>query len=142
MIGIIVTGHGKFAQGLTTALELVLGKQEMYIDVNFPSGDTATQLEENMTKAIDEFKECENIVVFADLLSGSPFNTVVMKAIQDERIKVVYGVNFGMLVEAVMNRNMGTGADEIVDKAVETGKTQIGVFNADTVKDSDDDDAL
>lgn len=139
MIGIIVTGHGNFAKGITTALEVVLGKQEMYIDVNFPSGDTATQLEENMTRAINEFENCENIVVFADLLSGSPFNTAIMQAMRDDRIKVVYGVNFGMLVEAVMNRNIGTDIEELVEKAVETGKNQVGIFNADAVKDSDDD---
>lgn len=138
MIGIIVTGHGNLAQGLTSALELILGKQEMYIDVNFPSGDTAIQLEENIGKAIDGFKSYESIVVFADLLSGSPFNTTVIKAIQDKRIRVIYGVNLGMLVEAVMNRNIGVSVDELVNSAVQTGKTQIGVFNAADVKDTDD----
>lgn len=140
MIGIIVTGHGIFAKGITTALDLVLGKQEMYIDVNFPIGDTITELEENMMKAINKLESCENIVIFADLLSGSPFNTAIMKAMQDERIKVIYGVNFGMLVEAVMNRNTGVDFNELVNKAIETGRNQIGVFNADDVKESDDDE--
>ena len=139
MIGLIVTGHGHFASGLTTGLEVVLGKQEMYINVDFPSGDTATELEANMTKAMNALEDCENIVVFADLLSGSPFNAAIMKAMKDERIKVVYGVNFGMLVEAVMNRNTGMDFNGIVKNAVETGKNQIGVFNANAVQgDSDD----
>ncbi len=140
MTGIIVTGHGTFARGITTALELVLGKQESYIDVNFPSGDTAVELEGNMTAAIDKLEGCENIVIFADLLSGSPFNTAIMKAMKDERIKVVYGVNFGMLVEAVMERNNGKDADDIAGNAVETGKSQIGVFNPNIVRDDEDDD--
>lgn len=140
MIGIIVTGHGNFAEGITTALELVLGKQEMYLDVNFPAGDTAVELEKNMTNAINKFENCEHIIVFADVLSGSPFNTAIMKAMQDERMKVIYGVNFGMLMEAVMNRNTGMEFNEIVSNAVRTGKSQIGVFNADAVKDADDDE--
>lgn len=140
MIGIIVTGHGVFARGITTALELVLGKQEAYIDVNFPSEDTATELEANITNAINSLESSENIIVFADLLSGSPFNTAVMKAMKDERIKVIYGVNFGMLVEAVMNRNMGMEVNKIVSNAIETGKSQIGVFSANAVEDSDDDE--
>lgn len=140
MIGIIVTGHGIFAKGITTALELVLGKQEMYIDVDFPAGDTSTELGENITKAINKLENCENIVIFADLLSGSPFNTAIMEAMKDERIKVVYGVNFGMLIEAVMNRNTGVDFNELVNKAIEAGKNQIGVFNADDVKDTNDDE--
>jgi len=139
MIGIIVTGHGNFAGGITTALELVLGKQERYIDVDFPIGDTAVELEQNMTEAVDKLENCRNIVVFADLLSGSPFNTAIMKAMQDERIKVIYGVNLGMLIEAVMNRNTGVDFNELVNRAIETGRSQIGVFDADTVKDNDDD---
>lgn len=143
MIGIIVTGHGIFAKGITTALELVLGKQEAYIDVNFPSGDTATELEASITNAINILEGCESIIVFADLLSGSPFNTAVMKAIKDDRIKVIYGVNFGMLIEAVMNRNMGMDINEIVKVAIDTGKNQIGVFNPNAVQDQDiDDDEL
>ncbi|KYC73249.1 hypothetical protein [Heyndrickxia coagulans] len=48
MIGIIVTGHGEFATGITSALELVLGKQESYVCVNFPNGDTAVELEKKL----------------------------------------------------------------------------------------------
>ena len=30
MIGILVTGHGNFATGITSSLELIAGKQENY----------------------------------------------------------------------------------------------------------------
>lgn len=129
MIGIIVTGHGNFATGITSALEAIMGKQEQYINVDFPREDTATELKENIANAIDKLKSCDNIIVFADLLSGSPFNTAIMKAMEDERIKVIYGVNLGMLVEAIMNRNKGIDFNEIVKNAVETGKSQVGLFD-------------
>lgn len=137
MIGIIVTGHGNFATGITSALETIMGKQEQYINVDFPREDTATELKENIANAIDELKNCDNIIVFADLLSGSPFNTAIMKAMEDERIKVIYGVNLGMLVEAVMNRNKGTDFNEIVKNAVETGKSQVGLFDAKNIEKSE-----
>lgn len=142
MIGIIVTGHGNFATGITSALETIMGKQEQYINVDFPRGDTATELKENISKAIGKLEKCKNIVVFADLLSGSPFNTAIMKAMKDERIKVIYGVNLGMLVEAVMNRNKGMNFNEIVVNAVKTGKSQVGAFDAKNVVMSENDDEL
>lgn len=52
MIGILVTGHGRFATGITSALELVLGKQEWFEAVDFPDGDTKTELERNMDEAL------------------------------------------------------------------------------------------
>ncbi|KYC73250.1 PTS sugar transporter subunit IIA [Heyndrickxia coagulans] len=79
------------------------------------------------------------MIVFADLLSGSPFNTAIMKAMKDDRIKVIYGVNLGMLIEAVMNRNMGTSVDEIVQNALANGKNQIGVFKTEAAGNIDDD---
>ena len=45
MTGIIVCGHGHFAKGLTSALHLIMGEQDNYIAVDFPSGDTKTELE-------------------------------------------------------------------------------------------------
>ena len=35
MIGLIVTGHGKFGTGLTTSVELVAGPQQNYVAVDF-----------------------------------------------------------------------------------------------------------
>lgn len=45
--------------------------------------------------------------MFCDLLSGSPFNTIVPESMKDRRIKVVYGTNLAMLIETLMERNIG-----------------------------------
>ena len=39
MIGIIVAGHGNFASGITSMLELVVGKPENYEYIDFLQGD-------------------------------------------------------------------------------------------------------
>jgi N-acetylgalactosamine PTS system EIIA component len=140
MIGMIVTGHGKIAEGFTSAIEVVLGKQEWLIGVDFPSEDTKTELEQNLDKAFTRLEMCDHIIVFADLLSGTPFNASIMNAMKNDRIRVIYGTNFGMLIEAVMNRNTGMEFEGIVKNAVETGKNQIGVFHADMEKDVEDDE--
>nr|MCR4632585.1 PTS fructose transporter subunit IIA [Erysipelotrichaceae bacterium] len=70
MLGYIVSGHGRFASGITAALELIMGKQENYVAVDFPEGDGKTQIEAHMHEAIGQLKDCEGIVIFCDLLSG------------------------------------------------------------------------
>lgn len=137
MIGVIVSGHGHFATGITSALSLILGEQENYVTVDFPETDTATELENNIAKAIESLNACENILIFTDLLSGSPFNMAIMQAMKNDKIKVLYGTNLGMLVECVMKRNMGSEFDTLVNEAVEIGKTQVGLF---AVEEDEEDD--
>lgn len=137
MIGVIVSGHGNFATGITSALNLILGNQDNYKTVDFPESDTATELENNIKNAIQSLNHCEQIIIFCDLLSGSPFNISIMEAMKNENIKVIYGTNLGMLIESMMKRNMGVEFDNIVNEAIEVGQTQIGLFTV--VQDEEDD---
>lgn len=138
MFGIIVSGHGHFASGITSALELIMGKQEKYQSVDFPISDTITELSENLENALKMFGDEENILICCDLLSGSPFNVSIMEAMKDERIRVIYGTNLGMLMEIVMKRSIGNSFADIVKEAINTGKSQIGLFDASAVDDDDD----
>ncbi len=137
MFGMIVTGHGNFATGITSSLELIIGKQEQYVAVDFPQADTKTELENNIRQAIELYKE-EHILIFCDLLSGSPFNVSIMEAMNDDRIRVIYGVNLGMLIEAIMERMQGETFENVVSHAIENGKSQIGIFDSSAVDDEDD----
>ena len=136
MLGYIVSGHGRFASGITAALELIMGKQENYIAVDFPEGDGKTQIEAHMHEAIEQLKDCEGIVIFCDLLSGSPFNTAVMEALNNDKIAVVYGTNLGMLMDAMFKRESGISAHQVAEEAVTIGKEAVGVFK----KPADDED--
>ena len=140
MTGIIVCGHGHFAKGLTSALHLIMGEQEKYIAVDFPSGDTKTELEKNIYRAVAQLSRSENILIMCDLLSGSPFNTAIMLAMKNPNIHVIYGTNLGMLIETVLKRNNQASIEELIDTAISTGKQQIGIFEVpeDTEEDSFD----
>lgn len=140
MTGIMVIGHGHFATGISSAAKLILGEQENFVAVDFPEGDTKTELEANIGDALDSLKEMEHVLVFCDLLSGSPFNTIVPAALNDERIRVFYGTNLGMLVETLMNRNLGSSWEELLTGVVESGREQIGTFLIQNRADSDGED--
>ena len=128
MIGFIITGHGHFATGISAALELIMGKQEYYVAVDFQEGDTKTEIEKNIHQAIESLQTCDSICIFCDLLSGSPFNTAILEAMNHENIEVLYGTNLGMLMESVMKRNMGYSFGQIVQEAIDTGKNGLGKF--------------
>lgn len=137
MIGIMVLGHGHFASGISSAAELILGKQENFVCVDFPEGDTKTELEMHILKALEAMAEAEHILVFCDLFGGSPFNTIIPESLKDHRIQIVYGTNLAMLIETLMERNLERGWDEILQDILEKGRSQIDLFREERLLDSD-----
>jgi len=134
MVGFIVCGHGHFASGITSAVEMILGKQENYEFVDFPLGNTASELTKNCNDAIEKLEECDDIIVFCDLKGGSPFNTFFLKAINNEHIHIVYGLCLGMMVDSVMKRTEGGSAVVILSDLVATGKNNIEIVDKKSLK--------
>ncbi|MGL6216981.1 MAG: PTS sugar transporter subunit IIA [Lacrimispora sphenoides] len=140
MIGIIISGHGTFATGISSAVELLTGHQDFIIPVDFREEHSGEQLKENLKAAFDRLQDCEQVLVLCDILGGSPFKNAVMLSIGDERIKVLYGTNLGMTVELAMRCMMGQipEADTLADEIIEIGKTQIGKYKYEPVEASED----
>lgn len=67
----IVTGHGKFATGLISSMELIAGAQENVIGVDFLEEDTAESLEKMIEEAINKLGD--EVLVLSDLVGASPF---------------------------------------------------------------------
>ena len=90
MIGILVVTHGGFAEGLLNAVELIAGKQE------------------KVKTAYEELDEGDGVMIFVDILGGSPSNAVMKLMAQKPGIKAIAGVNMPMLVGAAMSREGST----------------------------------
>ncbi|MCQ4957072.1 PTS fructose transporter subunit IIA, partial [Veillonella parvula] len=61
------------------------------------------ELTEEIAKAMDELKDCEGIIIFTDLMGGSPFNVAASLGHGKENVRIVAGTNLPMLVEIVMS---------------------------------------
>ena len=122
MTGIIVTGHGKFPEGILSAISLVAGKPDNTAAVNFEMGQSSEDLKGSMTRAMESW-EGDEVLILADLVGGTPFNTAAaLKAERaDKKIKVIAGVNMAALVEAVFSRTM-YGLDELAAALLTAGK--------------------
>ena len=56
MIGLVVTGHGHFADGIHTSAQMIAGENDYVRYINFEEGMTPEQLAEKFNAAFDEFK--------------------------------------------------------------------------------------
>ena len=77
MLGLLVTGHGHFATGLNSSLELIAGAQPNVALVDFEADHSIEVLKDNLTKALDSLKEYDGVLVLSDLPGGSPFKTAL-----------------------------------------------------------------
>ena len=77
MIGLVVTGHGHFTDGIHTSAQMIAGENDYVRYINFEEGMTPEQLAEKFNAAFDEFKSCDGVVVLSDLPGGSPFKTML-----------------------------------------------------------------
>ncbi len=142
MIGLLVTGHANFGTGITSSVNLIAGEQEAYQAVDFLPTYSTEDLTREITKALDELKECEGVIIFTDLMGGTPFNVSAQIGHGKENIRIVAGTNLPMLVEIVMSRKFMDNLDELVDSVLETGKEQVTKYEFKQVVQEASDDGI
>ena len=79
-------------------------------------------------KALDALKDCEGVIIFTDLMGGTPFNTAAQLGRDRENVRILAGTNLPMLVEVVMSRKFMDDLDGLVDSLLQTGKEQVAKF--------------
>ena len=142
MIGLLVTGHANFGTGITSSVNLIAGEQEAYQAVDFLPTYSTEDLTREITRALDELKECEGVIIFTDLMGGTPFNVSAQIGHGKDNIRIVAGTNLPMLVEIVMSRKFMDNLDELVDSVLETGKEQVTKYEFKQVVQEASDDGI
>ena len=145
-IGIIVAGHGHFASGIGSSLQLIMGMPDNIKLIDFSDGDNIVHLEQNFRQTVTSFGESE-IIVLVDLFSGSPFNVAMRLANENPHIHLFYGVNLGMLMEIASKSQFTSSVEEVTAGIVDTARSQIGAYtpnpvHADEETDAEEEDEL
>lgn len=127
MIGLLITGHGHFATGLGSSLQLITGNTENIAYVDFEADHSTEILTENLNRAFDELKNCDGVLVLADLAGGSPFKCAVecKFARADQAIEVIAGSNLPMLIEGSMAMGAYDSPLDFANALISTGKDYI-----------------
>ncbi len=140
MIGCILTGHGVFAEGLGSAVEMVAGPQDNFETVTFLD-EEAAEYPDKIAGAISSMAEkCSGVVVFCDLMGGTPFNQAMMVSAAVPGVRVVTGANLPMLLECLTSRDESTTAEALVSCAIEIGRMGIDSKVLEVAGGDDDED--
>lgn len=139
MIGCLLTGHGNFGKGLYHSLEMIAGPQENFEVISFleelPLEEYGATINESVKRLAEK---TDGVIVFSDLLGGTPFKTAMMAAYQMANVAVIAGTNLPVLVESSVLRLMATDAKQLANNLIETGRDGLQVVElslADTIVD-------
>ncbi len=141
MADFIICGHGSFASGVKSGIELIFGPQERIGVVEFLDGETKTELDAKMARELDARADgAGGVLVFCDVLQGSPFQSAVTCSQGREDVRVLFGTNVAMVLECVARSLAGeVPLEELVDIALEAGRAGLGVFRPQAGGAEDDD---
>lgn len=136
---ILVATHAKFAEGIVSAINLILGEQENlhYINAYVDEIPFNEKLENFLA---EEISDEDKLIIFTDLFGGS-VNQTSLRYLTRENIYLISGVNLPVLLEAIMLDDDSV-TEAKLKELVNSCKEQI-IFANDEVKNlnkvSDDD---
>lgn len=128
-IGIIIASHGEFAAGIHQSGSMIFGEQEKVQVVTFMPNEGPDDLYAKFNNAVAAFDAEDEVLVLADLWSGSPFNQAsrVMGENPERKFAIITGLNLPMLIQAYTERLMdaNAGVDKVAANIIKEAKDGI-----------------
>ena len=121
MRGYLLISHGAYATALKSSLAMITGELDSVFAVGLEPSDGPESFGAKMDAQLANMTAYEEIIVFTDLLGGSPGNAAVTKFMTDPRVHIVAGMNFPMLLNTVLSEGIDleavvqSGKDGVVD---------------------------
>ncbi|MEQ9889142.1 PTS sugar transporter subunit IIA [Pectobacterium zantedeschiae] len=121
---IYIASHGRYAEGIVSALNLLIGEDHAIQPICAYCGDigsTAELAECFSSIAQESARRGNELVIFTDMQGGSVNNTAVQLMVKYPHMHVISGVNLIMLMAFCLSENSDTAVRvrEAITMAVE-----------------------
>lgn len=112
---ILVIGHGRFAEGIKSVANIIVGDLSEVTFMNTYVDDIDFHVELD-----NYFSENKNVLVLTDLFGGS-VNQAIIQYITKVNIDVITGINIPLILEILISNTTGNNLDfrEIISSAKE-----------------------
>ncbi|MDT2598355.1 PTS sugar transporter subunit IIA [Enterococcus hulanensis] len=132
---LLVVSHGAFCQGILDSYQMIAGENKDIFAISLT--DTGIQdFSERLNKQLTEL-ESEDILILTDIKGGTPYNEAYKYYLSnEERIRVVAGMNLPMLIEVGLNL-ANTKLNDLAEMAIEIGKNGIEGIVEEAAEDND-----
>ena len=130
MKGIVITSHGPMAQGILETSKLFFGEQPQMTARCLSAEDNPDEFLDTLKEAISEVDTGDGVIVFCDMLFGSPCNCmarIVAEDMESDKIQVITGVNLAMILQILAVRE---ASDVSVEELLKSGNEGIADLKA------------
>ena len=137
---VVMVSHGEFAPGLHSAVKMMTGERDDVLSTSLKDGMGTDTFIENFKELTKGFTEDDEIVLLADILSGSPFTSALSVLDEKGMLKntlVIAGMNMPCAISAVL---MKDNMDREALKEVLLSEGRTGLCEFVTAVDDNDDD--
>lgn len=127
MIEIILVSHGNLATGILDSSKMIYGDLENVSCITLSNDGGMEYFNEELAAFLDELEVGTDVLIMADLKSGTPFNVSLVNALERKEklaIEIVSGLNLPMLIESLAIRD-DLSLGELTKRAIEAGKDWI-----------------
>lgn len=104
MTKFLFVSHGDLSKAMISSMEMIAGDQTEAIEAIGLYKNENPELLERRIRDFLEANTKEDVLVFTDLVSGTPFN-VVGSLMQEYPFGHISGINLALLLEALLSRN-------------------------------------
>ena len=128
---VVLVSHGMFAPGLHKALAMLVGEErEDILSTSLENGMSSTVYAENVRKCISGITQEDEILLFADLVGGSPLTTAANVIAEEglmNRTVMTGGMNLPLVLTAVLSKD-DMETEELMDSLIEESREQLKRF--------------
>ena len=128
MIGGIIVSHGKLAEELLNALDIILGEVVNIDAISIGWYDDVEESKKKISQSLNAVNKKNGVLIFTDMFGGTPSN-LSFSFIKDNQIEIITGVNLPMLIKfASLQRS--NNLKDVAKKVVEQGRKNINLASA------------
>ncbi len=139
---VVLVSHGEFAQGLRTAVCMLAGEDRSdVLATSLKDGMGANEFAENVKELLKVVKPEDEIILFADIIGGSPLSTAANTIAELgllPRTRMVGGMNLPLVITTVLGKD-DEDTSEVLAEAMDAAKGQLHEFKIEADDDEDED---
>lgn len=138
---VVMVSHGEFAPGLHSAVKMMTGDREDVLSTSLKDGMSADEFASNFEALVKDIKADDQVILLADILSGSPFtnalNVLDQKGMLPNTL-VIAGMNMPLAITAVLMKDNFEDLDVLKETLLSEGRSGLTDFVVNQEEDEED----
>lgn len=142
---ILIVTHGELAAGFKDAAEVIFGEVNGITTIGLHSGESVEEFGRKIYETLSGYDVNDSVLIFADLLSASPYNQSVLavnklEGSRAEKVRLIAGASLPMVLEGINQQLLGSDLEAAVNELKNYTISDDYVWKKSVVEDEDEDD--